>query len=54
MEKLTHTMFIAYVSQSSLGLKHDYLIPVLVNAVKELSDEVDILKAEIAELKKSL
>jgi hypothetical protein len=34
-----------------LGLTTDYFIPILVNAVKELSTEINILKHEIAELK---
>ena len=34
-----------------LGLTHDYLIPVLVNAVKELDQENQELKAEIAAIK---
>jgi hypothetical protein len=34
-----------------LGMTHNYLIPVLVNAVKELADELDELRAEIQQLK---
>jgi hypothetical protein len=37
--------------ENHLGMSHDYLIPVLVNAVKELSDEIDELRAEIQQLK---
>jgi len=33
-------------------LTHEYIIPILVNAVKELTQDVEELRAEIAELKK--
>ena len=33
----------------SYGMKYERLIPVLVNAIKELSSEIDTLKAKIAE-----
>jgi hypothetical protein len=36
---------------NKLGMAHEYLIPVLVNAVKELADELDELRAEIQQLK---
>ena len=35
----------------NLGLTHDYMIPVLVNAIKELDAENTTLKAEIAAIK---
>jgi hypothetical protein len=37
-----------------LGLTTDYLIPILVNAIKEMSTEIDILKNEIIELKSKI
>jgi len=36
-----------------LGFTSDFIIPILVNAVKELTKDVEELRAEIAELKKS-
>jgi hypothetical protein len=39
-------------SPDKLGLTHEYIIPILVNAVKELTQDVEELRAEIAELKK--
>jgi hypothetical protein len=36
---------------NKLGMSHEYLIPVLVNAIKELADELDELRAEIQQLK---
>jgi hypothetical protein len=36
---------------NKLGMSHEYLIPVLVNAIKELADELDDLRAEIQQLK---
>jgi len=35
-----------------LGLTTDYLVPILVNAVKEMSEELKQLRAELEELKK--
>jgi len=37
--------------EEKLGLTHDYLLPVLVNAIKELDQENTLLKAEIAAIK---
>ena len=31
----------------SYGMKYERLVPILVNAVKELSSEIDTLKAKI-------
>jgi len=36
---------------NKLGMSHEYLIPILVNAVKELADDLDELRAEIQQLK---
>jgi hypothetical protein len=35
-----------------LGLTAEYIIPILVNAIKELSAELDTVKLEIEELKR--
>ena len=43
---------IVHGTEDRLGMTHEYLIPVLVNAVKELSEKVKVLQAEIALLKK--
>jgi hypothetical protein len=35
-----------------LSLTSEYIIPILVNAVKEMAQEIDSLKAEVEDLKK--
>jgi len=39
------------MTEEKLGLTNDYLLPVLVNAIKELDQENTLLKAEIAAIK---
>jgi len=39
------------INPDKLGITHDYLLPVLVNAIKELDAENTLLKAEIAAIK---
>jgi hypothetical protein len=47
--------FVAYDKDMlPLSVSYDRMTALLVNAIKELSSEVDTLKEEIAELKKSL
>jgi len=40
-----------HMTEEKLGLTNDYLLPVLVNAIKELDAENTLLKAEIAAIK---
>jgi len=37
-----------------LGITHDYLLPVLVNAIKELDLENEYLKKEMLDIKESI
>jgi len=46
-----HPVIVSIEDPTKLQMTNDYLIPVLVNAIKEMSDDIDELKAEIAILK---
>jgi hypothetical protein len=46
-----HPVIVSTEDPTKLQMTNDYLIPVLVNAIKEMSDDIDELKTEIAILK---
>ncbi|NBP58959.1 tail fiber domain-containing protein [bacterium] len=43
-------VLVAVDDPEKLGLTNDYLVPILVNAIKEMSNEIDTLKSRLEAL----
>ena len=53
VKKLIPEVVIGDETKETLGMNYGELVPVLINAIKELKGQVDDLKKEINELKKA-